>query len=103
MRKMRTQPMQPIIKDNHGVFRFQENKIISMLCDAGQLDLNYIAGQCIEKKIPRVDQMQFWQMLGYSVSGFGDLSFASKDMVAAADEIVTQLQTVIPAKAGTQP
>lgn len=91
MRKKRSQPMQPIEWDGKGVIRFQDNKIISMLYEAGVFDLNAIAVQCIEKKIPRADQMQFWQMLGYSVSGFGDLSFATKEMVAAADEIAAQL------------
>lgn len=91
MRKKRTQPMQPIAWDGKGVIRFQDNKVITMLLEAGVLNLNSIAGQCIEKKIPRADQMQFWQMLGYSVSGFGDLSFATKEMVAAADEIAAQM------------
>jgi hypothetical protein len=92
--------MQPIVWDDNGVIRFQDNKIIKMLADAGVLDLNYIAGQCIEKRIPHVDQMQFWQLLGYSVSGFGSLSFVTKEMVLAADTAAGQLiaTTVTPAQ-----
>ena len=37
------------------------------------------------------DIRQFWQLLGYSVSGYGDLSFVDKKVVAEADKKVKMM------------
>lgn len=93
----REQPMQPIYIDNKGVARFQSNKIVDWLFVTQKISLNEISAMCQNSKIPKVDQMQFWQMLGYSVSGFGDLSFADKEVVAQADAITEELMQKAPA------
>ncbi len=76
-----SQPMQPIeyVGD---VIRFRSNAIIDRLCRERIIDLNRIAIW----DVPAADKEQFWQLLGYSVSGFGDLSFVRKKTVRKADK-----------------
>ena len=73
--------LQPIIKAKDGVIRFKGNAIIIWLLESGKLDLNQIAAM----DFPKADEEQLAQLLGYSVSGFGDLSYASKKAIQAAD------------------
>lgn len=84
---MKKLPMQPIEIDGHGVARFRRNKIVDWLYKKGVIDLNEIA----RLDMPDEDQMQFAQLLGYSVSGFGDLSYASRDVVRRAYAKVSKL------------
>lgn len=81
-------PMQPIELDSHGVARFRSNAIIEHLFTTGALDLNALPVMDFSD----ADRMQIAQLLGYSVSGFGDLSYASDDVVAQADAIVEHLR-----------
>jgi hypothetical protein len=64
------QPMQPIEYDEHGVIRFRANAIVRRIIDENLVNLNNIA---MWRNIPVEDREQFWQMLGYSVSGYGDM------------------------------
>ena len=68
---MKRHPMQPLVKDQHGVVRFQANKIIQFLFDSGCLDLNQLATM----EFCRADREQIAQLLGYSVGGFAELSY----------------------------
>lgn len=67
-------PIQPLgmVGD---VLRFKENKIVRRLLDEGGIDMNQIATW----DVPREDREQFAQLIGYSHSGFGDLSYASDE------------------------
>lgn len=87
----RKQPMQPIVWDDRGNIRFQGNKIVQWLVDQKKIDLNAIFVAGIEQQWPIPDLEQFWQMLGYSVSGFGDLSFVRRETVNKADEIADRM------------
>ena len=40
------------------------------------------------------DREQFAQLIGYSVSGFGELSYASAEMVEKADEIAEDIKAL---------
>ncbi|MFA5937456.1 MAG: hypothetical protein WC822_06300 [Candidatus Paceibacterota bacterium] len=62
--------MQKLERDDYGTIRFRENKIVRYLLDAGGLDLNKLAIVPFTK----VDWAQFYQLIGYSVSGYCDLS-----------------------------
>lgn len=66
------QPLQPLVTDDSGVLRFRANAIIRWAVDNRRLDLNEIA--CLPG-IPDVDRCQLAQLIGYSVSGYGDLSY----------------------------
>ena len=83
---MKKHPMQPI-EWVDGVIGFRKNKIISDMFDAGLIDLNKIARLSYSDE----DRMQLAQLLGYSISGFGELPYARKDVVEEADRIANQL------------
>jgi hypothetical protein len=85
-------PMQPIVWAGDTI-RFKENAIIRYLIDHGSISLNDIAVLASDPSngFTRNDQEQLAQLIGYSVSGFGDLPYASKETVAAADEIADTL------------
>ena len=72
-------PMQPIYLDKNGVARFKKNAIVRYMLDKNIINLNDIA------LFSKEDRMQFAQLIGYSVSGYGDLSYASKKSIAEAD------------------
>lgn len=68
-------PMQPIVLDEHGVARFKANSLVRYILDAGKkygINMNHLA---ILPNISQEDREQFAQLLGYSVLGFGDLSY----------------------------
>ncbi len=84
---MSKHPMQKIEVDDRGVIRFRANKIIKDLLDSGAIDLNKIAMAGYDEE----DEMQLAQLIGYSVSGYGDLSYASKRSVRKADRRAEKL------------
>lgn len=102
---MTSHPMQPIELDKHGTARFKRNNILDRLFDEGKIDLNQIAIWAQQKQynITQEDQMQLAQLLGYSVSGFGDLSYADPDVVEEADKQVAALVKLMDIKAIKKP
>jgi len=73
-------PIQPIeIVDE--IARFKKNEIVRFLLDAGQFDMNSLALMQFSDE----DRMQFAQLIGYSVSGFGDLSYVDDDTFSATE------------------
>lgn len=83
-------PMQPIQLDARGVARFAKNRIVDDLLEFATtrgFGLNQIAlGDYSDD-----EHMQLAQVIGYSVSGYGDLSYASEESVQKADAIVEEL------------
>lgn len=71
-------PRQPVITDGHGIKRFKQNAIVRELLDraiaAGIMDMNAIALMNFSDE----DQQQFAQLIGYSVSGYSELSYAGE-------------------------
>lgn len=76
-------PMQPIALDEHGRPRFVGNPIVRYLLDNGGIDLNKIARQ----EFDNADQEHFAQLIGYSVSGYGELSYVSDVSYQRAEHI----------------
>lgn len=82
-------PFQPVgIVD--GVLRFKRNEIVNDLLD-GLIpqDLNKIAALVARGRYTREDYSQLMQLVGYSVSGFGDISLVPAKHVAIADRIAS--------------
>jgi hypothetical protein len=73
-------PIQPIEKDGHGALRFKANAIVRYLLDKGPFNMNHLAMQGFTQE----DQEQFAQLIGYSLSGFGELSYVSNETYEAA-------------------
>ena len=72
--------MRPLV-DVNGVIRFKRNAVVRWLFEQGHFNLNRIPVD----ELPLEDVEEFWQMLGYSVSGYGELSFIRPETVAEAD------------------
>jgi len=81
-------PMQPIEIAKDGVIRFKQNKLVRSMVD--QISLNTLAAMHSTEDYAD-DWNQLAQLIGYSVSGFGDLSYADAEIVAKADEIADRL------------
>ena len=77
-------PVQPMIKDEHGRVRFEANPIIEYLaCKVS--NLNDIAIWCAENNINPKYKEQLAQLIGYSVDGYGTLSYVSDESYNKAD------------------
>lgn len=79
-------PIQPLAKDEKGVLRFKENTLVRALLDHGQatgFGLNELACKfCTPEHAD--DWQQLAQLIGYSLSGYGELSYVSDDAYGAA-------------------
>lgn len=73
-------PMQPIEMVG-SVIRFRKNRIVEHLLNNGGIDMNALAVLDFSDE----ERAQFAQLIGYSVSGFGDLSYADAETVERAD------------------
>ena len=80
---MARHPIQPLENDDRGVLRFKDNKIVRHLLDHGGIDLNDIA----RLDFPQEDREQFAQLIGYSLSGFSELSYASDETYETASKM----------------
>jgi hypothetical protein len=80
-------PTQPLAADDGGIVRFKENQIVRKLLDRSReglkTDLNDIA--CME--FPQEDRQQFAQLIGYSLSGYGELSYVDDAAYHVASEL----------------
>lgn len=66
-------PVQPLEQDKNGRLRFKENAIVRYLLDNGGIDMNQLAMLDFSND----DRVQFAQLIGYSLGGYGDLSYVS--------------------------
>lgn len=82
-------PMQPVV-DVDGVHRFKQNSLVRYLVDSHPDGLNALDLQHFSNE----DWEQLAQLIGYSVSGFGGLSYASEDAVRDADLASERLRKV---------
>ena len=86
-----TPPMQPLVRDAHGTIRFLENPLVSYLLSHGSIDMNQLAIQAANRGWNAADQAQFAQLIGYSVSGWGDLSYVTAEQADAADKAAEEM------------
>ncbi len=91
--KRKRPPMQPVIKAKDDFTRFQANRLVLYLLENGALDLTQLALVAKRLKIPRSDQEQFAQLIGYSVSGFCSLSYVSNRTARLAEARATRTRT----------
>lgn len=74
-------PIQPIAKDFDKMLRFKENAIVIYLLKSHPTcDLNKLAMMDFSKE----DRQQFAQLIGYTLSGYGDLSYVDEVAYEAA-------------------
>ena len=85
-------PDQPMVLDDSGVPRFQANKIVSYLLEMGGLDMNHLVklhhfsdGKVFDQR----DWDQFYQLIGYSLAGYGELNLVSAAAYGRAEKAAT--------------
>lgn len=76
--------LQPIILDAKGIQRFKENKIVDMLIvgiSPRDSYLDKIYSYLLDNQTQNVidEQRHIYQMIGYSLSGYGDLQIVCED------------------------
>lgn len=76
-------PVQPLVRDKHKTLRFKQNAIVRFLLDNGPNDMNKLAVMPFTNE----DRAQFAQLIGYSLSGYSELSYVSnKEYDRAANQ-----------------
>ncbi len=88
-RKGKPHPMQAVEWDGKGVIRFRANPIVRYLLDeagAKGLDLNHLARVSERMGWTREDHEHFAQLIGYSISGWGELSYVTDRAWGIAQE-----------------
>lgn len=83
----RKHPIQRLERDEHGVIRFRENKIVRFLLDQYPPGLNSLVARFYDN---REDYEQLMMLIGYSVSGFGDLDI-DRRTIAVADRMAERM------------
>ena len=79
----RMHPIQPTEPDALGVLRFKQNKIVSDLLEFSQ-ERGFGLNEMARKDYSHEDRVQFAQLIGYSLGGFGELSYVSDSDYSAA-------------------
>ena len=82
-------PIQPTYVDDRGVRRFKPNALVKALADHATrtgFSMNELAEKFSSPEHDD-DRRQLAQLIGYSVSGFGDLSYVDSETRAVVDRI----------------
>jgi hypothetical protein len=82
-------PIQPLVKDQHGVVRFKQNTIVNFLAKER---LNELAAM----DFPKEDWDQFYQLIGYSHGGIPEIN---EEIWESADAMYNLGQTEQEARA----
>lgn len=84
-------PDQPIYMDDEGTIRFVANSFVEYLLRSASFSLHDLM---LIVPASKAEREQFAQLIGYSVAGYGDLSYVSQDSRsrnnARADELCQQ-------------
>jgi hypothetical protein len=88
-------PMQPVVLAEDNVIRFRPNRLVQWMLAQGErgerFDINRIVAESQRRGYEPDEIEQFWQLVGYSVSGFGGLSDVRPETAEAADELAAPL------------
>lgn len=83
---MSDHPMQPVVIVD-GIPRFKANSIVRFLLDQGPFSLDLF------QAFPPEDYTQLMQLIGYSVSAYGDLPGSPPELVEMADRWAEELRS----------
>lgn len=86
--------MQPVVVAKDGVIRFKENVLVRALLDHGRntgLGLNELSTTLFTDEYPD-DWMHFAQLIGYSIGGYGELSYVTDESYEAAKELESSIR-----------
>lgn len=84
-------PMQPVFIDEDGIARFRGNPIVRFLYDWA-VNKGMGMNELIMMPFENEDREHFAQLIGYSICGYGELSYVSDKSYAEAEEKVSELK-----------
>jgi hypothetical protein len=87
--------MQPVVLDVEGVARFKVNAVVRWMYERLKergIGLNEIFAAHDPDGSDADDYQQLMQLIGYSVSGYGDLSTSDPEIARAADLLALELK-----------
>lgn len=83
--------MQEVVFDSHGTLRFKENQIVRKLLDFST-EHGYGLNEMALDDFSDDDRMQLAQLIGYSLSGYGTLSYVSDESYCQASASAPKTQ-----------
>jgi hypothetical protein len=83
-------PIQPVYLDSNGHIRFLDNRIVRDVLEVSKLN-GYGLNEIALNRYTQEEHQQFAQLIGYSVSGYGDLSYVDRRACDRADWLAHQL------------
>lgn len=87
-------PIQHLAEDKNGTLRFKSNKIVEFILERGGFNMNDLAGM----EFSQEDREQFAQLIGYSLSGYGELSYVSDESYNAAKNMINDERNELEAR-----
>ena len=76
--------MQPLVEDSSGIIRFKANYIVKTLLDECQARARFGLNDLGVMAFTQADWEQFYQLIGYSLTGYHELSLVSDETAAEA-------------------
>ena len=92
-------PQQPLIIDSIGTLRFKENQIVRRLLDYAT-ERGYGLNEIAREQFDAEDQMQLAQLIGYSLDGYGTLSYVTDESYERAAAVQPQREVIIANRPG---
>ena len=83
---MTKHPIQPLEVDPSGILRFKRNAIVEDLLEHSRSH-GFGLNEIVRRRYSTEDMSQLVQLIGYSLSGYGRLSFADDAVVKAAEQM----------------
>jgi hypothetical protein len=84
-------PVQPLVVDSDNTLRFKQNKIVRFLLDAGSFNLNQLDKMPFENE----DWAQLLQLIGMSLTGYGESRYVSdEDYDRAAAQVGEEVEVI---------
>ena len=91
------QPIQPLYQTSEqSIIRFRPNKLVRYLVNNGDISFNDLA------RLPGIspdDWMQLAMLIGYSLDGFRDLHYVSKEVADIAEAMLKEGKPFLEARA----
>lgn len=83
-------PIQPVYLDTNGHIRFLDNRIVRDVLEVSALH-GFSLNEISLRRYTLEERQQFAQLIGYSVSGYGNLSYVDRRACDRADYLAYQL------------
>lgn len=87
-------PVQPVVMTDTGTVRFQRNPMVRKLLDESTsrgYGMNELVAHSHDIENGRDHMQHFAQLIGYSVSGYGELSYHNRGICSRADRKAEKL------------